>query len=117
MRKPLSILDYQGKSLKKNFVLPDFIQCFQGYTKPDEDPLNPNEQVWLKFYLFFYYYFLFPITQILTMETERFQVPELLFNPIDIGLDEAGIAEATWQSLRSLNDEVSFRNICLKCAD
>jgi hypothetical protein len=41
------------------------------------------------------------------METERFAVPEVLFNPIDIGLDEAGVAEATWQSLRSLRNTVS----------
>lgn len=40
------------------------------------------------------------------METERFAVPEVLFNPIDIGLDEAGVAEATWQSLRSLRNTV-----------
>lgn len=44
------------------------------------------------------------------METERFAVPEVLFNPIDIGLDEAGVAEAAWQSLRSLRNTVS--NIC-----
>lgn len=40
--------------------------------------------------------------QVLAMEIERFAVPEVLFNPSDIGLDMAGIAEATWQSLQSL---------------
>ena len=41
-------------------------------------------------------------SKVLTMETERFCVPELLFNPSDIGIKQAGIAEATWQSLQSL---------------
>jgi hypothetical protein len=38
------------------------------------------------------------------METERFSAPELLFNPCDIGLLQAGVAEATWQSLSELNN-------------
>lgn len=42
--------------------------------------------------------------QVLAMETERFCVPELLFNPSDIGIDQAGVAETTWQSLQELND-------------
>jgi len=37
------------------------------------------------------------------MEIERFSVPEVLFHPPDIGLDMAGIAEATWQSLSQLD--------------
>eukprot|EP01035_Chromulina_nebulosa_P038115 gene38115-51475_t len=36
------------------------------------------------------------------METERFAVPELLFQPSDIGINQAGIVEATWQSLQKL---------------
>lgn len=58
------------------------------------------------------------------METERFAVPELLFNPCDIGLNQAGIAEATWQSLSDIQNVrfetfsvllVSFWIIYLKC--
>ena len=41
------------------------------------------------------------------METERFCVPELLFRPSDIGIDQAGVAEAAWQSLQSLDSQVS----------
>lgn len=37
------------------------------------------------------------------METERFCVPELLFNPGDIGIDQAGVAETASQSLQALN--------------
>ncbi len=41
------------------------------------------------------------------METERFSVPELLFYPNDVGLNQAGLPEATWQSFKCLK-EVRF---------
>lgn len=41
--------------------------------------------------------------KVLAMEIERFCVPELLFNPSDIGILQAGVAEATWQSLQNLS--------------
>jgi len=69
--------------------LPDFIQFYRGYVKDDDNLPSPNEQI-------------------LTMETERFEVPEILFNPIDIGLDEAGVVEATCQSLKTLSDEIQI---------
>lgn len=37
------------------------------------------------------------------METERFAVPELLFYPCDIGLQQAGLSEATAQAMQHLN--------------
>ena len=40
-----------------------------------------------------------PKDPILVVNNERFMVPELLFNPGDIGMDEAGLAEATWQAV------------------
>ena len=40
------------------------------------------------------------------MESERFCVPELLFNPSDIGMNQAGIPEATWQCLQTLNEVI-----------
>ena len=43
------------------------------------------------------------LMQVLVMETERFCVPELLFRPSDLpGLEQAGVAEATWQSISAL---------------
>ncbi|GAM19690.1 hypothetical protein SAMD00019534_028650 [Acytostelium subglobosum LB1] len=41
--------------------------------------------------------------QILTLVNERFSVPELLFNPSDIGLNQAGLAESIVQSINSTN--------------
>lgn len=51
---------------------------------------------------------------ILTMGNERFQVPEILFNPGDIGMTEAGLAEVILQSITALPvgiQAVMFENI------
>ena len=36
------------------------------------------------------------------METERFTVPELLFTPSDVDMNQAGVAEACWDGVRQL---------------
>lgn len=41
------------------------------------------------------------IWQTLVMEVERFSVPELLFNPSDVGLSQAGIPEAIHDAISS----------------
>ncbi len=41
--------------------------------------------------------------QLLTMDIERVAVPELLFRPSDIGMAQAGIAEAAFQALSQLS--------------
>ena len=40
--------------------------------------------------------------QVIRMNIERFSVPELLFHPSDIGLEELGIPEAILHSVSSL---------------
>lgn len=47
------------------------------------------------------------------METERFCVPELLFNPGDIGIDQAGVAETASQSLQALNQVRITSDMCV----
>lgn len=89
-------LDPFGGHLKKMFVLPDYQNILQGYVKPD----NPNARVGGggdagtsesgE-------------PQMLCMETERFSVPEVLFRPIDIGLAQGGVAEATWETFQNLS--------------
>ena len=76
--------DYSGGKLKKNFTLPDFSQIMRGYVKADDEEVEAGEQI-------------------LGLDTERFSVPEVLFHPSDVGMAQAGIAEATWQSLQELN--------------
>lgn len=76
--------DYAGQRLRKHFVLPDFQSVMRGFVKPDDELISPSEQV-------------------LVMETERMSVPELLFTPLDVGLQQAGLAETTLQSLSQLS--------------
>lgn len=94
-RKPVtrrvrpSVVDLDGTPLRKMYVLPDFHTIMRPYVKPDGEKLMPHEQV-------------------LGMETERVAVPELLFNPGDIGLAQAGLPETCHQSLDCLS-EVEMR--------
>lgn len=82
------MLDPFGGKMKKSFVLPDYQQVFKGFVKEDDAPITEDEQV-------------------LSMERERFCIPEILFRPSDIGIEQAGIAEATWQSFECLPKVIS----------
>jgi|MDTB01.1.fsa_nt_gb actin-related protein 6 len=76
--------DYLGGKMRKSFALPDFSQIMKGFVKEDDAEIEQGEQV-------------------LGMDIERFCVPEVLFHPSDVGMDQAGITEATWQALQQLN--------------
>jgi actin-related protein 6 len=92
-----------GNNMKKVFRLPDFASVMEGYWKDDYEM---NEQMNIE------------QTQQAMMEarrkreieeqflvpvdSERFTVPEVLFRPSDVEIDQAGITEATWQSLNKL---------------
>lgn len=45
-----------------------------------------------------------PDDQILILANERFNIPEVLFNPSDIGVSQAGISEVIMQSLQTVPD-------------
>ncbi|KAF2075670.1 hypothetical protein CYY_003043 [Polysphondylium violaceum] len=54
--------------------------------------------------------------QLLTLVNERFTVPELLFNPSDIGINQGGLAEAIVQSVNLTNPNLHiplYSNIVL----
>ncbi|EGC32012.1 hypothetical protein DICPUDRAFT_99023 [Dictyostelium purpureum] len=54
--------------------------------------------------------------QVLTLVNERFTVPELLFNPSDIGMNQAGLAESIVQSINCTNPNLHiplYSNIVL----
>ncbi|RDW71690.1 actin-related protein 6-like protein [Coleophoma crateriformis] len=77
-------------SIVKDYVLPDYHSRPKGYMR-DHDPSTkkklgvPGEA-----------------EDILTLGNERFTVPELIFNPTDIGLRQSGIAEQVMESLSVL---------------
>lgn len=82
-----------GAGIAKDYVLPDFHSRSEGIVR-DYDPtvtsrarkmaaVASNEDV-------------------LTLRNERFVVPELLFNPSDVGMHQSGLAELVMESLSCL---------------
>jgi len=84
-RSGKEVFDYRGERMRKLFVLPDFQRIMRGFVKEDDAMEEIGEQI-------------------LTMETERFAVPEVLFHPSDIGMNQAGICEAMSQCIAELSD-------------
>ena len=94
--------DFQFK-ISRDYVLPDFTSIRRGFLKPaDETGRKPaNEDI---------------IEQTIRLNNERFSVPELLFSPSDIGIDQCGIAETIVHSVMSCDPEAQpwlFKNIIL----
>lgn len=50
------------------------------------------------------------VLQVLSMESERFTVPEILFTPSDVGIQQAGIAEACAMAIQALEPDVQVRS-------
>ncbi|KAL8941769.1 MAG: hypothetical protein Q9216_002054 [Gyalolechia sp. 2 TL-2023] len=80
-----------------DYVLPDYNTGSEGYVRPhDPSPAarmkkmgavaNPGAVV----------------EDFMTLGNERFAVPELLFNPMDVGMKEAGLPETVVQSMSGL---------------
>lgn len=88
-----------------DYILPDFTNVKRGYVrKPDwraaTTRVDPNSTE----------------PQFVRLGNERFQVPEILFNPSDIGLDQLGIVEAIVDSIQSLPKQIHallYANIVL----
>lgn len=85
-----------GGGIAKDYVLPDYHTRSQGFVR-DHDPLAASKLKQLaKGKL------AEAAEDILTLRNERFTVPELLFNPSDIGMRQSGIAQLVMESLSSL---------------
>ncbi len=77
-------LDPLGLPLKRGFVMPDYSSIMRGYVRPLDEASHPGQQE-------------------LMMETERFTVPEVLFYPSDVGMEQGGIGDALCESIASMN--------------
>ncbi|XP_046845659.1 actin-related protein 6-like isoform X2 [Xenia sp. Carnegie-2017] len=84
----------KGKENKiiRDYVLPDYTNIKRGYIKPveemwDKSKTNENEQM-------------------IRINIERFSVPELLFHPSDIGVQEMGLGEAIVNSIEATPPEM-----------
>jgi len=110
----------QGGLLKQSFILPDFQTRLRGCRKPDDLEVRQYipcsillaklTHTFLTLALARLHIHSYPCPcpqltdddQVLAMETERFTVPELLFTPSDVGMDQAGVAEACWDGVQQL---------------
>ena len=96
--------NYQYK-IAREYVLPDFTSLRRGYLR-EIKPAVPSEVSSQNA----------SNEQTIVLNNERFSVPELLFNPSDVGITQMGIAEAIAHSI-SLCDESArswlYRNIVL----
>lgn len=89
----------------KDYVLPDFTNVKRGYVRdPDFKAstarVDPNSTD----------------PQFVRLANERFHVPEILFNPSDVGIDQVGIIETIVDSINSLPKQIHpllYSNIVL----
>jgi len=71
----------------REYVLPNFTINRQGRLRQPDDEISQAEQI-------------------LTMGNERFTIPEILFRPDDIGLDQSGIAATVASSIKLLPEDI-----------
>lgn len=85
-------------SIAREYVLPDCTTIKRGYLQPAGTAKKSDEY------------------QVLRISNERFTVPELLFHPSDIGINQIGISEAVIHSVNACPEETRphlFANIVL----
>ncbi|MGH0173649.1 UNVERIFIED_CONTAM: hypothetical protein FKN15_065740 [Acipenser sinensis] len=102
--KDMEIAKLKGEdnTVMRDYVLPDFSTIKKGFCKPREE-MNFSGKYKTG-------------EQILRLSNERFAVPETVFHPSDIGIQEMGIPEAIVNSVQNLPDEMQphfFKNIVL----
>ncbi|KJH51252.1 Actin [Dictyocaulus viviparus] len=72
-------------TIRREYVLPDFCRSFRGYLK---EPSLTAKSLQLE-----------DACQSINMNRERFALPEIIFHPSDIGLNQMGVVEAVVESL------------------
>ncbi|XP_054632356.1 actin-related protein 6 isoform X2 [Dunckerocampus dactyliophorus] len=102
--KDMAIAQLKGhdNTVMRDYVLPDFSTIKKGFCKPAEQVVLSGKYKTGE--------------QILRLANERFAVPEMLFHPSDIGLQEMGIPEAIVHSVQSLPEDMQphmYDNIIL----
>nr|XP_033490349.1 actin-related protein 6 [Epinephelus lanceolatus] len=98
----ISQLKGEENTVVRDYVLPDFSSIKKGFCKPQEEMVFSGKYKTGE--------------QILRLSNERFAVPEMLFHPSDIGIQEMGIPEAIVHSIQSLPEEMQahfYQNIVL----
>uniref|UniRef100_A0A4W3H6V1 Actin-related protein 6 n=1 Tax=Callorhinchus milii TaxID=7868 RepID=A0A4W3H6V1_CALMI len=102
--KDMEIAQLKGEAntVMRDYILPDFSTIKKGFCKPREEMVFSGKYKTSE--------------QILRLTNERFAVPEILFHPSDIGIQEMGIPEAIVHSVQNLPEEMHphfYNNIIL----
>ncbi|CDH52255.1 arp6 actin-related protein 6 homolog [Lichtheimia corymbifera JMRC:FSU:9682] len=95
---------YHANDVVQEYVLPDYINTMRGHVRPKQARQSSTLKKGAS------------SEQILTMNNERFMIPELLMHPSDIGIQQAGIPEAITQSVNACDAELHgllYANIIL----
>ncbi|TFY68995.1 hypothetical protein EVJ58_g663 [Rhodofomes roseus] len=82
-----SHLNPRSNSIVQEYILPDFSLNRPGRIRRRDEPLEGQAQV-------------------MYMNNERFTVPEIMFRPDDIGLEQSGIASTVAQSVALLPEDL-----------
>ena len=95
--KELEACKTDDSSIARHYVLPDYTHLKRGYVLPPgaSPPLD---------------------CQKIRMNNERMQIPEMLFYPSDVGVNQIGLSHAIFHSIESLPQEVRphlYSNIIL----
>jgi actin-related protein 6 len=85
--------DFVNGVLAKDYMLPDFHTRFQGVVA-DYDPSRHSKSKKLAAGQ--------ADEDVLTLRNERFAVPEIIFNPTDVGMRQPGLGELIEESLHAL---------------
>uniref|UniRef100_A0A8W8MKS3 Actin-related protein 6 n=2 Tax=Magallana gigas TaxID=29159 RepID=A0A8W8MKS3_MAGGI len=98
----MDIAKKKGKenTIARDYVLPDYTHIKRGYVRPPEETTGKAKDG----------------EQIIRMNNERFAIPELLFHPSDVGVQEMGVAEALVYAISTLPEEMQphmYKNIVL----
>lgn len=86
-------------SVVVDYVLPDYETAIHGHARPHDEAKTRMRRVQP---------LQGPREDLLPMGNERFAVPELLFNPSDIGIPEAGIPGTVMESLNGLPEALKL---------
>jgi len=82
------------EGIRRNFVLPDFQNTMKGYVQDVQEQQRQQQQQQQQQQQE-------PEQQVLSMEVERFVVPEVLFRPSDVGLRQGGLPEAVVEAVEA----------------
>ncbi|KII90669.1 hypothetical protein PLICRDRAFT_174052 [Plicaturopsis crispa FD-325 SS-3] len=80
-------VDPKRNRIVQEYILPDLTTDRQGHVRRPDDIIADNDQI-------------------LFMNNERFTVPEIIFRPDDIGLDQSGLPAMVAASIAALPDDL-----------